>query len=229
MKINFSTFKLITKNDRKKNLPSFKNIKKDTFEHSNIILIKNWDSVVKGEIVKKIILKDLSGKKVKGYILKDISRENQYFVCANGKNQCRMIISEDEDSIYIEELYGHNNIGEFKGAGTELLKFASEISLEKGYKGKLSLKMGGSFPFYYKNNFRIDENHTDDVNIKNAALDYITREGVPKNKLWLAHWSTPIVILDEKNAKLMRNSKRLIDSSKSAVLYSKNINLKNLA
>ncbi len=137
-----------------------------------------------------------------------------------------MLLSEGNDCIYIEELYGFNNQGDIKGAGTQLLKFASEKSIEKGYKGKLQLKMSGSFPFYYKNNFRITKN-TADSNIKNAAIDYITRNGESINKLWLPYWSTPIVELDETSASHMLRGIRDINNSKSKVLYSKQLPIKN--
>lgn len=175
---------------------------------------------ITGVVVKDVVFKDRENNPVCGFLMQDINDKNQYFAAAKGENQCRMLISEEENCIFVEELYGKNNHGEIKGAGSELLKYAVEKSLILGHGGKVELQMAGSLPFYFKNNFRLSNKRYRYANIQNAAIDYITRTKTEKNKLWHADWSTPIITLTPRNAQKLLSGERISDKSKSQILYS---------
>lgn len=198
------------------------NLPTDTFTRSSSELrtVGLCGRTVSGKFVKDVMFDDRKGNKVPGFIIENTEKKNEYFACVNGNAECRMIIEDDKenDCIYLAELYGQNNHGSVKGAGTELVKFAVEKSIEKGHKGKVQLKMGGSFPFHYKNNFRA-ERYTDSTEM-NAAFDYAIRTGCSFSHVWPEWNLNRIVNLSEEGAEMLLKNERMTDKSKSQILYS---------
>lgn len=226
MNINFPKINVISRpvninNVSRISFGTCKALECDTFESPSIRIIRNTDGRgITGKTVKNLTLENRKdGRPVDGFIIQDFNRSYpQYFVGADGKNQGRMILTEGKGCMMVEELYGHYNKGEFKGAGSELIKFAVEQSEEKGFNGRLKLFIGGSFPFYYKNNFRI----VSDSNLPNAALDYITRTGASVDAIWKSNWPVK-AYLDDDGVKALKEGRRLYEETKSQTLYSKEV------
>jgi len=182
------------------------------------------DTDIRGTIVKSIPLKDSNGKNIQGFIIQEVEDENCFYACTKENALCRMEIRPKQSLgggyIYINALFGQENNGVIKGAGTELLKFAAQKSMDMGFDGRLELCMAGSYPFYFKNNFRTGRGYPDHQR-KDAVLDYITRHNVPKDTVWKKDWDSPVMILDEKGAAALLEGRRLYDESKSETMYSK--------
>lgn len=169
---------------------------------------------LEGKVVKNIKLKDAAGKKVQGYILESTKTLDEYFVATKDEVLCRMKISDFGDSLSVNALYGQANNGKYKGAGTELLKFAVQKSKDAGKGGRLELTVGGSPRFYYKNNFR-QTPHSKNYLRENAVLDFITRQDINIDNVWGKFWNTPYVVLEEKEAEALLHGKRLYEESHS--------------
>ncbi len=179
-----------------------------------------------GRRIKSIALKDTKGNDIPGFIIQEIEDENSYYACTKKCALCEMNISRAHPFgtgyIFINSLYGQSNNGEVKGAGTELIKLAIEKSKATGCDGRLELSMAGSYPFYFKNNFRAGRGYSDYLR-KDAVLDYMTRHKLIPEMIWKKKWDSINVILDEKGAKALLKGERFFDTSTSETMYSKNI------
>lgn len=170
---------------------------------------------LEGRVIKNIKLKDSKGKKVSGCILESTKTSNEYYAATKDEVLCRMRLDEWTNYMYVSELYGQANNGKYKGAGTELLKFAVQKSKEKGYSGRLKLTIGGSPKFYYKNNFRIDKERSKDYIRQNAVLDCMTRLNLYADDIWGKYWGTANVTLEPKEAEALLEGKRLYNETHS--------------
>ena len=179
---------------------------------------------IEAEYIKDVILKDAAGKDVRAFLAKSKDTNSTYYICLPQKILCGMSIYDIEDHIYIKALYGQKHDGKYKGAGTELLKFAAQESIRCGHNGKIKLCMGGSPVFYYKNNFRTENNGYEDVK-KNAAMDYMARNNLTLNDFYLNGWCTNVV-LNPKEAAALLDGKRLYKQSSSSTICNKNIGYK---
>jgi len=182
---------------------------------------------IKGTRVKSIPLKDASGRNIKGFIIQKTGTENCFYACTKENALCRMeMVTKNKPYggyIYIDALFGQGNDGKIKGAGTELLKFAAQKSMDKGFEGRLELTMAGSSPFYYKNNFRTGRGYPEHLRM-DAVLDYTKRHNLPKTAVWdKSIDSSPVMILDERGAKALLEGRRLCDEEKSETMYGKKI------
>lgn len=182
------------------------------------------EAKIKAKHIKDITLKDTKGKEVKAFLAKSEEAENNYYICLPQKTLCGMSMYGIQDYICIKALYGHRHSRRCKGAGTELLKFAVQESIKQGYGGKIKLCMGGSPVFYYKNNFRTENNGYEDVK-KNAALDYMARNNLTLDVFYLDNWCTNVV-LKPKEAAALLEGKRLYEQSSSGTICNKNIEYK---
>lgn len=180
---------------------------------------------ITGTLVKKINLKNSKGDNIEGFIIKDTKEKDVYYACTKENALCYMRLGGSpmgENQLFVGSLYGQSNNGEYKGAGTELIKFAIEKSKKEGLRGRIGLSMGGSQSFYFKNNFRIPKNYPDHLK-KDAVLDYMTRHNIAMNQIRSYDWLAQVVTLDEHGAKALLDDTRFFDSSKSETMYSKNI------
>ena len=185
---------------------------------------------IRGRLVKNITLKDSKGKETPGFIIQEIEDENTYYACTKKCALCEMSITRAHPFgtgyIFINSLYGQSNDGQIKGAGTELVKFAIQKSKEAGCDGRLELCMAGSYPFYFKNNFRAGRGYPEHL-IMDAALDYTTRKNLWPNDFWKHNFDSINVILDEKGAEALLLGERFFDNSKSETMYSKTLECKS--
>ena len=171
---------------------SFKNTQPNSY-HPSIKTLKCGDDEVSGQLVRYIDLtKRKENEAIKGFIIKDLDN-GQYYACAGDEALCKMRLSKEDGYIYIDELFGQNNRGEYKGMGTELVKLAIDFSKKEGCKGEVFVVATGSFPFYYKNNFRIS-NYKQNALIQNAILDYLSRNNIEAYRLWPT-WLIPLMEL----------------------------------
>lgn len=176
-----------------------------------------------GRYVKNIKLKNASGQDTKGFIIQDAKDRDTYYACTNECALAKMSISKKDDCIFIKGLHGQNNNGEYKGAGTELLRLAVEKSKQEGFDGKIKLCIGGSHPFYFKSNFLITDGNGEPDLCKNAALDYITRNNIPVNTIWKSFLAVPRAVLYPKEADMLSSKERVCDKSSSGLMYTKHI------
>lgn len=180
---------------------------------------------IRGRLVKNITLKNTEGKPIPGFIIQEIEDANSYYACTEKCALCEMSAVRAHPTgvgyIYINSLYGQNNKGDIRGAGTELIKFAIQKSKDMGCDGRVELCMAGSLPFYFKNNFRAGKGY-----VRHAAMDaffdYITRHNLDKAHIH-TEAESPTLILDEKGAEALLLGVRFFDKSKSETMYSKTI------
>ncbi len=201
--------------------------KEDTFVPKIVktqMLGGHGDPDIKGTFVKNVTIKDSKGKNTKAFIIQEVKDGNCYYLCTDKEALCRMEIREKNSPcggyIYINALYGQSNDDRYKGAGTELIKFAAQKSRDAGFGGRLQLCMAGSFPFYFKNNFRTGRGYPDHTR-KDAYLDYMTRKNLSQDDIYKKDWDGITVILDETGARALLDDKRFFDKSKSETMYSK--------
>lgn len=224
MNISAISFSSPVRQISSRKIPAFSgsgSLHSDVFQ-SSLKTVKLDNETVKGSFIKDISLKDRQGNNVSGFI---IQNKDNFYACTGDTVLCRMNIKEKKDCIYISELYGQNNKGKYKGAGTELIKYAVEQSRNKGHEGVIKLFMAGSPSFYYKNNFRMTEESDEDYIGANAILDYCTRYGETCSSMNSYHSFAPLMVLDKKGADALMQGIRLTDESKSQKLYDKVIDL----
>ncbi len=194
----------------------------DTFERTTVC--DKPKNAPEGTI-KCVKLKDSANNSyIDGYIIKD--SKNRYIMYVNGEKKCFMDVVPTDECLHLDFICNTDGSKSIKGSGKELVKYAVQLSKEMGNKGRVKLYAAGSQPFHYKNNFRIMKHPVpmlDHSNEYNAALDYATRKGVEPKKILYMWNCAPMMFLDEKNAQALENGIRLIDNSKSRVLYSKEI------
>ncbi len=199
-------------------------LSKDNFEKRTICATdKSKNKDVTGFLEKNIILKTTDGEYIKGCIIKDIEDKNTFYACADDEKLCEMIVQNyPGNSFQVRSLQGQNNQGEYKGAGTELLKLAAEKSKKFRHDGELELVMTGSFLFYYKNNFRANKKYKG-YEHKNAFLDYAFRNNIDITKLPKHNENNYISLmyLDKQGADALLKGERLCDTSASVTLFSK--------
>ncbi len=222
MSVNFAV-NCIDKIRTGKNSSSVKqnidNLKSDIYE-PKVFEAKNGAYKIKCKPVKPVYLKDNSGNSVKALLAKSTAVQNQYFIVKDAETLCRIFFADNGENIYIFDLQGQNNKGNYKGAGCELIKAAVNESIKKGYGGKLSLCMADSLPFYFKCNFRIPID-TPGALKKNAFIDYMARHPEFDTEDFMANiWSLPSgECLEEKAAQAFLRGERFIDSSTSETIY----------
>ncbi len=178
---------------------------------------------VQGKVIKKISLQKRSGGKAPGYILQSTKNNYTYYACTEDEALCRMRLYLDRNNqMYVDSLYGQAGHGKYKGAGTELLKFAVQKSKKEGDKGRLWLTVGGSPKFYYKSNFRISPKIKDHVR-KNAVYDLATRQNLYMDDIWDKYWDVPNLTLEIKEAGALLSGERLCDKTHSEYMGDKEI------
>ena len=149
-----------------------------------------------------------------------------YIMQINGKIAAEALVmdAQNDDSLYLSALFLKNKASDkYRGIGSELLKCAVQESINRGYKGKISLLASyqpAPFVFYYKNNCKI----CNELELLNPALDYAA-----KNDLDIEALIPPIINicemeLDEKGAEAFLKGQRLYERRPSCNISKKNIN-----
>lgn len=96
---------------------------------------------------KSVTLKDSKGCDTKAILAAQTSVNGKYFIVKDEKALCRIYFNDKNDSLYIYDLQGQNNNGEFKGAGRELIKTAAQESIKRDMAEKSAYVWQIHFPF----------------------------------------------------------------------------------
>lgn len=211
--------------------------KGDNFDKIEITVPASEHREAKAEctFLENITLKDIKGNNVNALLLQNKADKNNYYVAIKKDNEykglCRMHISDTNDFIFIDSLYGQNNEGEYKGAGTELIKYAVNLSRQKGHNGRIRLLAAGSFPFCYKNNFRIadplssayryisDFNDFDNRASMDALMNCAARSNSGCTFDWPLTWEKPELELTEDAADALMRGERLYLDDEYETMY----------
>lgn len=238
MKINFANFNnfgsmaLCT---IKRDLPSSYRLERvpseDTFvsKPSKMTTFYNGKRKMQGEVVKNFQLEDEKGGKRNISIIQYGDDSNFYALCLNNKEEknaiCTMEAHDAGDCYYIDSITRFGRHPEIRGAGTELLKFAAKLSIDKGYGGAVKLFAISSFPFYFKNNFRVAKNFLSSE--RDAYYSYITRNPTNLHKGLPSIWCDMDFELSEDNATALLNDERLYENDFFETEYNKTLYYNN--
>ncbi len=186
----------------------------DTFEKSTVkSMQQNNKEDLKGKFLKHTILTDDYGQQKHASIYQNKKMPNEFSIYLDDDFKqhenplCTMEISDYGDCIYIDYISRKNKNCSIKGAGSELIKFAAQSSISKGYGGKIKLLAVASLPFYYKNNFRTEKAVFSSE--KNAYLSYISRNKSDILYSWPPTWSNLDLELTQAAGHALVQNKKL--------------------
>lgn len=174
-------------------------------------------------ILKYVTLKDTDGKKVDASIIRCSHDVDTYAICVDKDGfkipVCEMLMTDDKDCVFIDSIKRTEKYNEINGAGTELIKFAAETSIKKGYGGRVKLFAIASFPFYYKNNFRVERSFLSSE--RDAYCSYMARNRNDAPKSFPSVWSDTDFVLTEDMALALLNNERLYEKDLYETEYDK--------
>ncbi len=177
-------------------------------------------------VLKNVLLKDAKAGKVEASIVQYDDDPDIYSVCIDKKGfetpVCKMLVKDKGDCVFIDYIEKNEKYDQIEGAGTELIKFAAEQSMKMGYGGKVELFAIASFPFYFKNNFRVEKSFLSSE--RDAYYSYMTRNKIDVPKSLPSIWCDSDFVLTEDAAAALLNNERLYENDLYETEYDKTLN-----